>query len=129
MPCSWMVLMELPVGGSVGAVPVFVLLRIRKTSPMRRVVLGVELLMELLVLQMIVKVIKDALIIVSIMGKGRRGGHPQDQCRCNDQRSSHGRFPGRAAFGAQRRFHDTFLRHPARAAVSWTPKMRQLAKV
>ena len=39
-----------------------VLLRIRKTLPMRGVVLVVELLVELLVLQMIIKVVKEAQI-------------------------------------------------------------------
>jgi len=87
--------MELPVRGSVGAVPVFMLLRIRKTPPMRRAVLVIELLVELLVLQMIIKVIKEALVFAWIMGKGRRSGRTEYQCRCKDQRSSHGRFPAR----------------------------------
>src|SRR4051794_14216315 len=52
MPCGGMVLMELLVRASVGAVPVFVLLRIDKTPRMRRVVLVIELLVKLLMLQM-----------------------------------------------------------------------------
>jgi hypothetical protein len=79
---------------------------------MRRIVLVVELLVELLVLQMIIKVVKEALVLAWIMGKGRRTGRTEDQCSCNDQRSSDGRFPGRAAFGVPHRFHDTLLRHP-----------------
>ena len=79
MPCSWMVLMELPVRGSEGAVPVLVLLRIRKTLPMRRVVLVIELLVELLVLQMIIKVVQETLIFAWIMGEGQRSGRTEDQ--------------------------------------------------
>ena len=105
--------MELPVRGSVGAVPVLVLLRIRKTLPMRRVVLVIELLVELLMLQVIIKVVKEALVLAWIMGKGRRRGRTEDQCSCNDQPSSRGRFPGRRAFGVQHRFHDTLLRRPS----------------
>ena len=74
MPCSWMVLMELPVCGSVGAVQVLVLLRIRKTPPMRRVVLVIELPVKLLMLQMIIEVVKEALVLAWIMGKGQRRG-------------------------------------------------------
>ena len=62
--------MELLVCGSVGAVPGFVLLRIGKTPPMRRVVLAIELLMKLLMLQMIIEVVKEALVLAWIMGKG-----------------------------------------------------------
>src|SRR5258708_16548244 len=105
--------MELPVGGSVGAVPVSVLLRIRKTLPMRRVVLVIELLVELLVLQMIIKVVKEALVFAWIMGKGRSSGGTEDQCRCNEHRSSHGCFPGWDGFGVRHRFHDTLLRRPS----------------
>ena len=105
--------MKLPVRGSVGAVPVSVLLRIRKTLPMRRVVLVIELLVELLMLQMIIKVVKEALVLGWIMGKGQCSGRTKDQCSCNGQRSSHGRFPRRDAFGVQHRFHDTLLRRPS----------------
>jgi hypothetical protein len=108
-----MVFVELLVCASVGAVPVFVLLRIRKTLPMRRVVLLIELLVELLVLQMIIKVVKEALVFAWIMGKCQRCGRTEDQCRCNDQRSSDGRFPGPGGYGAQDRSHDTLLRRPA----------------
>ena len=69
MPCGWMVLMELLVCASVGAVPVFVLLRICKTPPMCRVVLVIELLVKLLVLQMIIKMVKETLVFAWIMGK------------------------------------------------------------
>jgi hypothetical protein len=93
--------MELLVRGSVGTVPVLVLLRIGKTPPMRRVVLVIELLVELLVLQMIIKVAKEALVLAWIMGKDQRRGRTEDQRSCNDQRSSHSRFPGRDDFGAQ----------------------------
>jgi hypothetical protein len=102
--------MELPVRGSVGAVPVLVLPRIRKTLPMRRVVLVVELLVELLVLQMIIKVVKESLVLAWIMGKSRRSGCTEDRSSCNGQHSPHGRFPGWVAFGVQYRFHDTLLR-------------------
>jgi hypothetical protein len=108
-----MALMELLVCASVGAVPVFVLLRIRKTLPMRRVVLVIKLLMELLVLQMIIKVVKEALVLGWIMGKCRSSGRTEDQCRCNEHRSSHVRFPGWDGFGAQHRFHDALLRRPS----------------
>jgi len=78
-----MVLMELLVRASVGAVPVFVLLRIGKTPRMRRVVLVIELLVKLLMLQMIIKVVKEALIVAWIMGKGQRRGRTENQCgRC-----------------------------------------------
>jgi hypothetical protein len=105
--------MELPVRGTVGAVPVSVLLRIRKTLPMRRVVLVIELLVKLLMLQVIIKVVKEALVLAWIMGKGQRRGRTEDQCSCNHQRSSHGRLPGRRAFGTQHGFHDTLLRRPS----------------
>ena len=82
MPCGWMVLMELLVCASVGAVPVFVLLRICKTPPMCRVVLVIKLLMELLVLQMIIKVVKEALILAWIMGKGGCSGRNENHCGC-----------------------------------------------
>jgi hypothetical protein len=78
MPCGWMILMELLVRGAVGAVPVLVLLRIRKTLPMRCVVLVIELLVKLLMLQMIIKVVKEALVLAWIMGKGRRRGRTED---------------------------------------------------
>jgi hypothetical protein len=75
--------MELLVCGSVGAVPGFVLLRIGKTPPMRRVVLAIELLMKLLMLQMIIKVVKEALVLAGIMGKSQRRGRTENQCgRC-----------------------------------------------
>jgi len=108
-----MIFMELLVCASVGAVPVLVLLRIRKTLPMRRVVLVIELLVELLVLQMIIKVVKETLVFAWIMGKGQSSRRTKDQCSCNGQRSSHGRFPRRDAFGVQHRFHDTLLRRPS----------------
>ena len=75
--------MELLVRGSVGTVPVFVLLRIRKTRPMRRVVLVIELLVKLVVLQMIIKVVEEALVFAWIMGKGRRRRRGEHQCYCN----------------------------------------------
>ena len=112
MPCGWMVLMELLVCASVGAVPVFVLLRICKTLPMCRVVLVIELLVELLVLQMIIKVVKEVLVLGWIMGKGRSSRRTEDECSRNGQRSSHGRFLGRDAFGAWYRFHDTLPSTP-----------------
>ena len=80
--------MKLLVRGSVGAVPVLVLLRIRKTPPMRRVVLVIELLVKLLVLQMIIKVVRLTLVFAWIMGQGQRCGRTEDQCRCKEQRSS-----------------------------------------
>jgi hypothetical protein len=83
MPCGWMIFMELLVRGSVGAVPILVLLRIGKTLPMRRVVLVIELLVKLLMLQMIIKVIKETLVLAGIMGKGQRRGRTENQCgRC-----------------------------------------------
>jgi hypothetical protein len=108
-----MIFMELLVCASVGSVPIFVLLRIRKTPPMRRVVLVIELLVELLVLQMIIKVVKETLVFAWIVGKGQCSRRTEDQGGCNGQRSSHGRFPGRGAFGVQHRFHDTLLRRPS----------------
>src|SRR3984893_11968327 len=107
MPCGWMVLMELLVCGSVGAVPGFVLLRIGKTPPMRRIVLVIELLVELLMLEMIIKVVKEALVLGWIMGKSPRSRRTEDECSRNGQRSSHVRFLGRDAFGARYRFHYT----------------------
>ena len=92
-----MILVELLVRGAVGPVPVLVLLRIRKTLPMRRVVLVIELLVKLLMLQMIKKVVKEALILAWIMGKGHRRRRTENQRRCNDQRSSHRRLLGRRA--------------------------------
>jgi hypothetical protein len=75
--------MELLVRGSIGAVPVLVLPRIGKTPPMRRVVLVIELLMKLLMLQMIIKVVKETLVLAGIMGKGQRRGRTENQCgRC-----------------------------------------------
>jgi hypothetical protein len=41
---------------------------------MRRVVLVIELLVKLLMLQMIIKVVKEALVLAWIMGKGQRRG-------------------------------------------------------
>jgi hypothetical protein len=82
MPCGWMVLMELLVCASVGAVPVFVLLRIPKTPPMRRVVLVIELLVKLLMLQMIIKVVKEALVLARIMSKGGCCGRNDKHCGC-----------------------------------------------
>jgi hypothetical protein len=70
--------MELLVCASVGSVPVLVLLGIRKTPPMCRVVLVIELLVKLLMLQMIIKVVKKALVLAWIMGKGRRRGRTED---------------------------------------------------
>ena len=78
-----MVLMELLVRASVGAVPVFVLLRIGKTLPMRSVVLIIELLVKLLMLQMIIKVVKKTLVLAWIMGQGQARGRTENQCgRC-----------------------------------------------
>jgi hypothetical protein len=64
---------------------------------MRRVVLLIELLVETLVLQMIIKVVKEALVIARIMGEGQRRRRTEDQCSCNDQRSSHDPSSGRYA--------------------------------
>src|SRR6266481_4844192 len=72
-----------------------------------------ELLVELLVLLMIIKVVKETLVFAWIMGKGQCSRRTKDQCSCNGQRSSHGRFPRRDAFGVQHRFHDTLLRRPS----------------
>jgi hypothetical protein len=77
-----MVLMELLVRGSVGAVPVFVLLRIGKTPPMRRVVLVIELLVKLLMLEMIIKVVKETLIFAWIMSKGGCSGRSENHYAC-----------------------------------------------
>jgi hypothetical protein len=79
VPCSWMVFMELLVRGSVGAMPGLVLLRIRKAPPMRRIVLVIELLVKLLMLQMVIRVVKEALILAWIMGKGHCSGPTEDQ--------------------------------------------------
>jgi hypothetical protein len=76
-------------------------------------VLVIKLLMELLVLQMIIKVVKEALVLAWIMGKGRSSRRTEDECSRNGQRSSHVRFLGRDAFGARYRFHDTLLRRPS----------------
>jgi len=72
--------MELLVRGAVGAVPVLVLLRIRKTLPMRCVVLVIELLVKLLMLQMIIKVVEETLVLAGIMGKSQRRGRTENQC-------------------------------------------------
>ena len=83
MPCGWMVLVELLVRGAVGAMPGFVLLRICKAPPMRRVVLVIELLVKLLMLQMIIKVVEETLVLAGIMGKTQRRGRTENQCgRC-----------------------------------------------
>ena len=74
--------MELLVRVSVGAVPVFVLLGIGKTPPMRRVVLVIELLVKLLMLQVIIKVVKETLILAWIMSKGGCRGRSEDHCGC-----------------------------------------------
>jgi hypothetical protein len=79
---------------------------------MRRIVLVIELLVELLMLEMIIKVVKEALILGWIMGKGRSSRRTEDECSRNGQRSSHVRFLGRDAFGARYRFHDTLPSTP-----------------
>src|SRR5207237_852632 len=56
----------------------------------------VELLVELLVLQMIIKVVKEALVFAWIMGKGQRSGRTEGQSSCNGQR------PDRQAGGFDR---------------------------
>jgi len=72
-----MVLMELLVRASVGAVPVFVLLKIGKTPRMRRVVLVIELLVKLLMLQMIIKVVEKPCYSPGSWPKANVAGAPK----------------------------------------------------